>query len=361
MGFLEILGIIFVVLLLVLLFFGIKAFRWYKKNLSDSMKMEQVLKIYPPVRFDLFKRDEAPDCHFKERFAADEALLQKAGFVHDGWYGVTHGLMEMTISLWAKPTSGVVAALYEGIPDVEELTDEQKTAASQYAADLAITFTEGGSLTISNSIHANLLPRPAEHPIVYEDAESLKPLFAALKQQLPQGQKIKKIDDPQHLYKVANQDYFIWLWEEEQIRSDKVKAAFDMAKLPLTEGLILQMVEHGKEETTYLLSDQVMQRLSKSSHMSAERWEAMRENAVVVHAKMSAEMLETCLYELLDEVPDGLVARIDKLWEDAPDRVDDPLAFFAQKLDELELTHKVKIVANMQTPVPARVYLKNPV
>lgn len=353
MGYLEILGIIFLLLLCVALYYGLKTYRWFEKTKQGSEELRRVLQVLPSVQLELYEEPLAS--WVNERAYDDDAqVLRDLGFFHDGCYEGASGNSAFTLSLWVNAKKGIYAALYE----TQTSVDGQGEPSSTYVADVFVLFTNNSTLTITTASKANALPRPKQHRCVYAEVNSVKDLFPHLKPNAPANVKIKSIGNPLHTFRDFCNDYHGWLWEEAQLRSPEIAALLAQSGIAMTDALIAELLEYAGYEKSEILKEKIIRRVARSSKVSVEQWESLRDQLVVVHDKMDGNQLVGCFYELIDKLSKDEEEMLEKIAERS--HIHHPVALFSKKLKTLKGANRVKRFAVMREPVNAHVYVANP-
>lgn len=350
MGWLEILGVAFLVVLAVVAFYAFRFYRWLKHSAGDINELLAVQTVLPPINFILH---EAPDALWRctERLQADRRWLQQSGFVHAGDFDAVLGQVEALIALWSHPELGIACAIYECSVYLEDQDDYHVA----YMAELFVRFVGGSSLTFSNNEQANTLPRPAHHALQVIDSDDLAVAFAKLKATLAEQPLVEPIGDLVSTFTHFVSDYNSWLWEEPQLRSPEVSSLIAQLGITLDDAMVERLLAYGREEKSELLSARVLQRLAAKADMTAEKWERLRERMVVVHAQMSADELIDKFYLLLGEVCEKDEARIDAIAE--LEHIACPVTLFSSRLSQLKSANRIKLVAKMERPVLSYVYV----
>ena len=348
MIFLQILGGIFLLILLVIGYFVFRFWRGIRRALeASSGDFAKVIEILPPIFLEL---DSLPDSEWRSKDAIkqDKKLLTAAGFHHEGDYKTFHGLSEMHLSVWKHPKNQIAVIIIEGfVPD-----DDSVPVA--YLHDVCLK-GQVGAFTLTNSTQGALLPRPKKYPYVIQEDKSLRDLLSSLKQHIPSNFKPVPFAKATDLYKVGAQEYAIWLYQREQLVSEKIERLFEPLQLKLEGELLDQLVEYGQEEASRFHSENIVKFISERTKMSAGQWEQIRDRLVVVHAKMSGQNVCDALYQLVNyEQLDSIESDIEAASESK--EAVDPFKL----LDEL--TKKAdavlpKCIATLSKPMPAKIFI----
>jgi hypothetical protein len=350
MGWLEVLGAIFLLLLSAAAYYGFKLYRWIKRSAIHINEMALVQTILPPINVELHEAPEA-DWTSNQRLRADQRWLAAAGFTHAGDFDTVMGRAEALISLWGHADKRLCCAIYE----VRAYLEDRDEFHTVYAAELYQAYADGGSLTVSNNPDAGLLPRAAEHRLEVVTSAQLAELYERLVAQAPHDASALGVDNVVHTFQNFVESFNSWLWEEAQLRSPIVAELLAKVGVVLDEALIEQLLAHARCEKSELLSSKVLRRLSERADMTAASWEKIRSRMVVVHQQMTAEELIGCYYELLGEVSEKDEARIEAFAE--LDHIACPVTLFSSRLTQLKAANRIKLVAKMEKPILSNVYM----
>ena len=351
MGVLEIFGVIFLVVLVIAAYFAFKVYRWFKQSGWGESDYGSVWDVLPPIRMEFIKYPH-PDWINLERVRTDCEMLKKAGFIDCGTYETTMGQAASILHLWVNKKNGLYAILMEARTYPEGLDEP----ICDYASELLMCFADNSTLLLTNNRHANALPRPEHHRSVMIEAQTIKELFPHLKPNIPKGIKVKPVINPVNAVINFCNEYHSWLWEEAQLRSPEISELFQMLKIEVTDEMIEQLLETAEYEKTLALSDDIVKRLSKSSGMTADKWESLRERLVVVHDKLNANQLVDCFYDLLDVQDDKELDMIDAIGDMTS--IHSPVEVFSEHLAKLKRSSSVKRLATTREPVAAHVYVR---
>ena len=135
MSFLEILGVVFLIIVVVLAYYGFKIFRWFRK-ISNS-KFCDAMNLLPPINFQMYEVAE-PEWENFRRQKEDEEALAKYGFRSVGVFETQHWKTTTQFMILNNEKKGLCAAIYEARSYVEE----QEKEIFGYAVDLFLTFSD---------------------------------------------------------------------------------------------------------------------------------------------------------------------------------------------------------------------------
>lgn len=350
MLFLQILGTAFLIIILLIAFFVFRFYRKIKHAVSGlGGDFITLLGILPPIQLQL-EQSSGDDWINLERRQCDEQQLRQLGFDHAGYFHSYIGDGEAFISLWGNTAKGISIALMEARSDAGD-----SEPISAYAADVFIYFSDDSSLTISNNKDGGSLPRPDAHRFVYSDGDDIKALLGVIKSELPSNKKVKAIRDVEHLFRDMFELASEYLWQEQQLRSEKLQQMIEPLGIELDDELVAQLLDHARTELSELTSSRIRRRISQQASMTAAKWEQIRDRLVVVHDRMQGCELVECLAEILGHLSDDEEQRLEEISE--LEGIEQPLRLFQQKLLELQGTRSVKRIASTELPVAAHVYL----
>ena len=349
MGWLEILGVIFLVILCVLAYFGFKIYRFFRNSVDSNIV--KAYEILPPIRMEFYPLTEN-SWKDKDRYKKDNEFLTKTGFQLDGIYETFANNVRTVISLWLNPKNRLIAVIYEA-----SATTEDPSNITFYASELYLPYSDGSSITVTNNTHANTLPREPKHKMVMFDSSDFKELFLELKKHIAKDKKVKAIKNVrQHFMDVAS-EMNSWVWQKDQLKSEQVRDLFAQQGIALTEELVEELVVDAEAEKSMLLSDKIIQIFTEKTNISAAKWESMRDRVVVVHEKMSADDLVSCFYQLVEDMSDSDTEKVEAIEE--LDYIACPVTLFSSRLTQLRCANRIKCIAKLKQPVLSHIYLPN--
>jgi hypothetical protein len=155
---------------------------------------------------------------------------------------------------------------------------------------------------------------------------------------------------------VATQEYAGWLYQKPQLQSTEVQALFEQVNITLDDELLTELVNYGQEQRSYLLREQIIERVAQHTKLTAGQWEKIRDRLVVVHCKMTVSNVCDALYELvsyekLETIEDELESLRD---ENKPCK---PLELF-EKLVKQAVAPMPKCFAVLDKPARASVFVR---
>jgi len=346
--FLQILGGLFLLLILVVGFYGLRFYRRIRSGINENGDFIKLVGILPPLRL-MLEQSAGDDWIRTDMRNTHQQVLENNGFEHAGYFHSEVGMVEAKVSLWGNPQQGITVALMEASGDGED------EVVCTYAVDLFIYFTDGSSLTITNNKDASLLPRPTEQAFAYYDSQDIKQLFSQIKLNMPANKRVKPVRDIKQLFREQFERSSDWVWQEPQLRSTQLQEAIAPLGIQFNDELVDQLLDYALSEKSELISERILHRVAQSHSMSAETWENIRERLVVVHDSMQPHDLVTCLYGLLEHLNDEEEEAVDAITE--LDTIESPLGLFLETLEGLKGARRIKRVTAITEPVAAHVYL----
>jgi hypothetical protein len=340
--FLQILGILFLIILCILAYYAWRAFRFLKTQANSDISV--AMSVLPALGLDLAtsSREE-----WKEQSQLDylESQLKRIGAIITGYFCFYHGNAEILVSMW-NIKNQAVAFMYEG--------------HSNLKGDAAALFFEvacklkSGSLCITSNPHAIYDSRPEKHRIIYNEANSIIDFIKALRTNIPQGEKLVRIKDPMLFSKESYEDIAEWAWRADQLNSDKTRQVLSSVGIKVTDELMQQLIDMGTSYSIEVSINRAKRKLTKHSKIDIDKWEKIRDELVYVTDKMDTDNLIDAIYELAGTLSDTQTQVLDG-FEANTNELTDPLGAFQMLLSSLNL--KVKRVATMDTPTRTEIYL----
>ncbi len=340
--FLKVLGVLFIIILAVALYFGWKIYRFLKKQSNSDLS--KAMTVLPSLDMDLesSNKDEWVE---RERLDFMERALKKVGANNVGYYLVCHGCAAIQVSLWNFKDQ-VLVAIYEAASDLDK---GNATFVYEAACNLG-----DGSLCITSNPHAVYDSRPDNHKLVFNESKSIIEFIQALKTELPEGKTVKKIRSPKDFFMSCYEDTAEWSWRAEQLKSDKMQQVLSSIGVDVTDELLGELIEYGSSYSVELNTKRARQRLAKCSKVSADRWEAVREQLVFINEGMSLNHLVDAVYDLAGELSETQEDVLDG-FQSTSEELTDPIGAFQMLMQSLNLN--VKRIATMDLPVKTEVYL----
>ncbi len=349
MLFLQILGVIFLILLGVGGYFGFKFFR-HIKGLANS-DLHKLITVIPEMSLELEKADLA-DWQLRDKLIEQENTLRHLGLKHQGYY-VTYGAAAtIQLSLWSFKNA-IAFVFYEGTPDSD---DEDVHQPPTFCYECLAKLSDGGSVCVSNSEFADFLPRLKQHRLI-KQTQLLKPasMLNTLKKRIPSGTKVLPLGDVKQYFEQSYEQMNEWLWREPQLRSEQVSTIMAQLGIEASEELYQELIDHGNMLRSDLRSKQIIRKLANNSKMSAAKWEEIREKLVVVHNDMNNSELVGAIYQLSPNITQAQEEMLDKLAEE--NAVGDAVQQFTHLCEEYGFARNAKKLAKVTEPVRGEIYV----
>jgi len=343
---LETLGMLFLGLILLVGFFGIRFYLRVKSVISDAAPISALVDILPPFQCIL---DESGRKNWQglDELDKNEALLEKSGFENHGYFTTYAGDALIEVALWNHPLKGIVVAFMEASGEDIETTG--------LISDVFVRFDDDTQLTINNGPDANILPRPEHSPLIHVSSSALQDLFAALKTHVPPGKKIRPLKQVKAFYQRCFEQYSAWMWEEPQLRSPEVKAIANKIGVELSDEIITELREHARVENVDAISQSIVDGFARQTSMSVAKWAEVCDRLVVVHENMGAKDIADCFYDLVDDIDENFEANLDSLENKGEDF--DALALFHTLAKDYTVLDTLSRVASVRQPLRAEIYL----
>ncbi|MES9832092.1 MAG: hypothetical protein ABW139_07575 [Candidatus Thiodiazotropha sp. DIVDIV] len=340
--FLQILGIIFLILLLIAAYYAWKLYRFVKRQQnSDISKATSVL---PSQVMDL---EPSNIDQWKEREKLDycESELKRVGAAHVGYYFTHSGFALIRISLWNFKNQ-VIAAIYEGSSDIN-----QKDVRFIYEVACKL---DAGSICITSNQHALFDSRPENHIIKYNESNSILDFIKALKSEIPKDKNLIKITEPKDFFIESYEDATEWSWSAEQLKSEKTQQILASIGVNITDELMDELIESGLSYSVEVNVNRARRKLARHSKMSIEKWDKIRDKLVFINDQMKVPHLIEAVYDLAGDISDEQEQVLDG-FQQTTEELTDPIGAFQMLLSSLDI--KAKRITRMETPVKTEVFL----
>lgn len=345
---LQVLGIVFLGIILVVGFFVGRFFWRIRKSLRyGSGPFSTVVMSLPPINFEL-DRSAKKQWKYQNKISEDAELLRKIGFEDEGFYETVMGSVTAQLSLWRHPSKHINVAI------AEVHAEEASGIEPVYFTDIAIAL-EGDNFTLTNNPQPNVLPRPDGMLMNVVTTNSLKVLLSKVSANFPKNKKVKPVANFKNYYVEQTQQYNAWIWQEAQLKSPQLATLFEPLNITLDDALVSDLVAYARDEESELLEQKILKQLAKQPSLSAQKWEEIQDSLVVVHEKNSASDIVVSLYRIFGE--DQLDAITDELDEfsDNSDIID-PFKAIAMWVKRAGLSLP-KPFAALNKPYIARIYI----
>jgi len=343
---LEILGVIFLILLLVAAYYCWKIYGFFKKVKYGHDDLSKVLSVLPDMEMDLQVSD-LTEWGLRDQLIEQENTLRKLGLKHQGYHVLHSTLSTVQISIW-NYRNAIVFVLYEAVPD-------EDVSQASFSFECVGSLNNGGSVCVSNSSFADFLPRPPEDVLLKVDMQEPMKMMQTLKASVPKGCKLMPIKNSKNFMMVCVERGNEWVWREEQLRSEKIQRALEPLGIDMNDELIAELVEHGKTSRSLLRSEQILRKIAQNPKISAAQWEEMRDKLVVVHEDMDVDSLVGAIYEMCVGLSESQENTLDALSES--EKLGAPMEEFEKLKQQLGSVVKGRRIAQVSQPVQGEVYL----
>ena len=115
-----------------------------------------------------------------------------------------------------------------------------------------------------------------------------------------------------------------------------------------------QLVDLGKDYSVEVNTNKVMRKLAKSTKMSVDQWEKIRDKLVVINEQMQVDHLLDAIYEIAGDLTEAQEQVLDG-FQNNTDELVDPVSAFHMLVQAMNL--EVKRIAKTDKPVATEVYL----
>ncbi|MGH1539971.1 MAG: hypothetical protein ACRBHB_06095 [Arenicella sp.] len=340
--FLQILGILFLIVICIVAYFAWKIYRFAKTQENSDIAVAMSVLPSQSMELELSGKDEWKE---QEQLVYSESELKRVGATHVGYYCVYNGYAIIRISMWNFKDQAV-AVLYEAL---SELDEDKVSFIYEVASKL-----DDGSLCITSNPHAAYESRPDKHKIVFNESKSIIDFLKLIKVEVPEGKKILKIKDPREFFLECYEDISEMGWMPEQLKSDKTQQTLSSVGVTITEELMKELIEMGVSYSIHINVRRARRKLAKHSKMSADQWEKIRDQLVFINEKMEVDHLVDAIYDLTGELSEIQEQALEGFQINTKE-LTDPIGAFQMLLQSLNL--KVKRVASMDSPINTEVYL----
>lgn len=340
--FLQVLGVLFIAVVCVVGYFAWKLHRLSRGG--GGSDLVTAISVLPAMEMEL-EPSSAREWKEVQRLEYAQSALKQIGAVHVGYYCVYQGQATIRVSMWSYKNQAVVV-IYEGASDVDKND-------VRFIYEVSCCLTDG-TLCVTSNQHALYDSRPNRHKLVFRESGSILDLLKTLKSELPEGEKITRIEDPKAYFLECYEDTSEWAWKPEQLRSDKTRQVLASVGVKVTEELMDDLVQMGVSHSVEVNINRARRKLAKNSRMSVEQWEKIRDQLVFVNEYMQVDHLIEAVYELAGELSE-VQERVVEGFQRNTENLQDPVAAFHLLMQSLHIN--AKRVSKMDSPVRTEVYL----
>ena len=340
--FLQVLGVLFLLLICAAGFFVWRLYRLARKRSGSDLAT--AIAVLPAMEMEL-EPSSARDWKEIQQLEYAESELKSVGAAHVGYYCAYHGHATIRVSMWNYKHQAVVV-IYEG-------SSNGDSDHVRFVYEVSCRLPDG-TLCVTSNQHALYDSRPARHRLVFREAGSILELLKAARSELERGEKISRIEDPKEYFMECYEDTTEWAWKPDQLRSDKTLQVLASVGVQVTEELMEDLVEMGQSHCVEVNINRARRKLVKNSRMNAAQWEKVRDRLVFVNECMKGEHLTEAVYELAGELSE-VQERVIEGFEQNTEKLQDPVGAFQMLMQTLHID--AKRVAKMDSPVRTEVYL----
>ncbi|MGH1427929.1 MAG: hypothetical protein ACRBEE_08315 [Arenicella sp.] len=339
--FLQILGIIFLIIVFIASYVIWKFYRLTKQHIHSDLSI--AMSVLPPLYMDI-EPGRAEEWKEKEQLAFSESKLKKIGATHIGYYCVFDDNVITRISIWNYKNQAV-AVIYETCSDLD---GSKVLFAYEMAGKL-----NGGSICITSNQHAVSDGRPENHVILFEET-SITRFLRSINTNIPVGKKLIKIKDSMEFFLTCYEDVSEWRWRSEQLKNEKTKKLLSSAGVNITDELMGQLIGLGQSYSVDVNIKRARRKLAKHSKMTIEQWEKIRDRLVIVNESMHVHHLVDAIYDLAGELSDAQEQVLENFQENTGE-LTDSIEAFQRLLQSMNLS--AKRIKKMEVPAKTEVYL----
>jgi len=340
--FLQILGIIFLIIICVIAYYAWKMYRYVKKQSESDISV--AMSVLPALDMELepSTREEWIE---KEQLSYTESELKKVGSKHIGYYCVYSGYAIIRVSLWNFKDQAA-AVIYEASSTLDK---NNASFIFEVASQLDI-----GSICITSNANAVYDSRPENHILSANESNSILDFLKAIKSEIPQDRKLIKIKDVKDFFMELYEDTTEFRWRAEQLNNKKTQQTFSSVGVKVTDELMEELIDLGKSYSIDINVNRARRQLASHSKMSVVQWEKIRDKLIFINEIMQVEHLVEAIYDLAGELTEIQEQTLEG-FESTTEKLSDPIGAFQMLIQAMNL--KVKRVAQLETPVKTEIFL----
>lgn len=292
--FLQILGAIFLAILLLLVAGGL-FLRFKVRSLLGALeKAASTIPVGAPSRIHL-RELAAPSWEDDEAVTELAEALPGLGFAPIGLYQVEE-MEGLGLSSWLNVGDRAYAVVYE-----HPMACVWVEFVTRYEDETAVTFT-------NNAEGTGLDQRPG-FPVERFPELDLPTLYRKFLAERPEGpKKPPTADGFANEFVQAYADEMDWRNSRGGVSLDEIRAIGDHSGIPYDEDTLESLRDQSYLDAMDQLETRIREQFLASTELSAARWEDIRERLVVIHDKMTADYLEGVVSEYTEEngeIPQG--------------------------------------------------------
>lgn len=353
---LQTLGIIFIVVLLVLAWYGWKYLQTGKLG-KDGLADDGFMAAYaliPDMEVDIEPSD-ITNWSDQNRLVELENELRKLKLQHCGYYVWHSSGTSSQISIWSFNRL-VVFTVHE------EKSSTSDTEEARFWLESICQLNNRATISVRNDPLENALPRPAHQTLINIEADSPRRLIEHLKANIPKGTKPIEIDAPHQFLQEMMENQYEWLWQDKQLRSEQMLKRFKSAGIEANDELIQSLLEHAAISRSALRTKQILRLVAKSPKINAAKWNEMRDNLNVIHEQMDMDSFIATIYEMcigLSEAQEKMLDSLAHHHEHDSTYKFNPILELEKLKKSLAPVLKIKRIVRLTQPVSAEVYLRS--
>ncbi len=342
--FLQILGAVFLGIVLLILFAWMVMRAKLRGLAGMAGQFEDMKYAEVPARLHLVKRESVD---WKDPDAVRQLVdpLLALGFQDGGLYE-TQELDYLRLHSLVYPSESVYAVVYE----------HEKAGVW---TDLVSRYEDGTSVTYATTAQGGGLDQRPGHSISRHPELGPEALYRKLLAERPQ-RPLKQIapTDFKPTFEKAYADEMDWRNSRGGPTEEELRAVAAASGREMNEEELAALKQQLAQNAAAALEESLKERFVESTTMSAREWEAVRERVVIVHDRMTKEMVGSAFYNWqVDE---------DEEWEEDEDEDEEadrpvpdgpPRQAFATLNESLPSERRFRKLGEVKEPVEADVYV----
>ncbi|BCE03194.1 hypothetical protein [Marinicellulosiphila megalodicopiae] len=340
--FLQILGIVFLLIILVVAYYAWKLYRFIKKQKDSDIYLATSVLPMMDLELESINSDQWKEV---EQLNYNESELKKVGASHLGYFAAYTGMGVIRISLWDFKNQAV-GAIYEACADLDP---ENVTFMYEVGCKL-----KEGSVCLTSNPHASFSNRPENHKIAFKESNCIIELLKSINAECPEGLKYQKIQDPKEFFMECYEDMSEWCWQEAQIRNNKTQQTLSSIGIEVTDELIDELIEMGENHCVDVNINRARKKLANHSKISVSQWEKIRDDLVFINNTMKTHHIVSAIYDLAGDLTEQQEQVIEGFEQNSKELVD-PIEAFHLLLQTLNI--QAKRVTSIDTPVKTEIFL----
>jgi hypothetical protein len=333
-SFLQVLGALVLVFFLLILVLGVVAWLVIRARIRRALaSLADLQSTLLPPRIHLY-REHDPFWKEKSRVQSLVEPLVALGFEAAGTYGIEE-MEGVRLEALVKPEEGVYGAVYE-----------HERAGTWI--DLVSLYQDGTSLTYSTAPHGSTLDQRPGHGKLYMPELDPSALYERMLAERPRHAlaRVSTSEFPAAFEK-AYADEMDWRNSRGGLTEEEIRSIAESSGRETSEELIAATREAMAQNALASLEESLREHFLAETSIPAAEWEAIRERVIVVHDRLTREMVEDLVYERIDEDTD---------LPEAPWDTSTPREAFAVLNERLPAEERFQKLGEVREPVEADVY-----